>query len=90
MDQIDEKFPHYNEDGKALIRRAWNIAAEALKDDTRDNGHPFIEHPMNVSLIVSDEIGLPAECVAAVFLHETFRQQASLPKSAKWWRDLVR
>ena len=71
---IDEKFPHYTDDGKALIRRAWEIAADALKEDFRDNGHPFIEHPLNVALIVSDEIGLPAECVAAVFLHETLRK----------------
>ena len=74
MDLIDEKFPHYNEEGRALIRRAWAIASDALKDDLRDNGHPFIEHPMNVALIVSDEIGLPAECAAAVFLHETLRK----------------
>ncbi|MCI7197019.1 MAG: HD domain-containing protein [Bacteroides sp.] len=74
MDLIDEKFPHYNEEGRALIRRAWAIASDALKDDLRDNGHPFVEHPMNVALIVSDEIGLPAECAAAVFLHETLRK----------------
>ena len=74
MDLIDEKFPHYNEEGRALIRRAWTIASDALKDDLRDNGHPFVEHPMNVALIVSDEIGLPAECAAAVFLHETLRK----------------
>ena len=29
---------------------------------------------MNVALIVSDEIGLQAECAAAVFLHETLRK----------------
>lgn len=74
MDLIDEKFPHYNEEGKAMIRRAWTLASEALKDDLRDNGHPFLEHPMNVALIVSDEIGLQAECVAAVFLHEALRK----------------
>ena len=28
---------------------------------------------INVARIVSDEIGLPAECVAAVFLHESHR-----------------
>ena len=79
MDLIDEKFPHYNEEGRALIRRAWAIASDALKDDLRDNGHPFIEHPMNVALIVSDEIGLPAECAAAVFLHETQKKSLEIP-----------
>lgn len=74
MELIEDKFPHYSEEGKALVRRAWQIASEALKDDLRDNGHPFLEHPMNVALIVSDEIGLQAECAAAVFLHETLRK----------------
>ena len=73
-DIIDEKFPHYDAEGRELVRKAWKIASEALAEDKRDNGHPFLEHPMNVSLIVSDEIGLPAECAAAVFLHETMRK----------------
>ncbi|MDD6254326.1 MAG: RelA/SpoT family protein [Candidatus Cryptobacteroides sp.] len=71
---IDEKFPHYNEQGRALLLKAWEIASSILSPDSRDNGHPFIEHPMNVALIVSDEIGLPAECATAVFLHEALRK----------------
>lgn len=73
MDIIDEKFAIYDQSGRDLIRSAYDIAAEALKDHTRGNGHPFIEHPLAVAKIVSDEIGLPAECVAAVFLHEATR-----------------
>ena len=74
MDLTAEKFPHFDEAGKALVRKAYEIAAEVLKDDTRDNGAPFIEHPLGVALIASDEIGLPAVCVAAVFLHEATRK----------------
>ncbi|MBR1434706.1 MAG: bifunctional (p)ppGpp synthetase/guanosine-3',5'-bis(diphosphate) 3'-pyrophosphohydrolase, partial [Bacteroidales bacterium] len=73
MDTIDTLFPHYDEKGRDLIRRSYDIAAESLDGKTRDNGHPFMEHPTNVALIVSDEIGLQAECVAAVFLHEAGR-----------------
>ena len=73
MDIIDERFAIYDQSGRDLIRSAYDIAAEALKDHTRGNGHPFIEHPLAVAKIVSDEIGLPAECVAAVFLHEATR-----------------
>ena len=76
MDTIDQLFPHYDDKGRDLIRRAYDMAAEALCDKTRDNGHPFIEHPTNVSLIVSDEIGLQAECVAAVYLHEAQRMSS--------------
>jgi len=73
MDTIEKLFPHYDEAGKDLIRRAYDLAYEALSGKTRDNGHPFLEHPTNVALIVSDEIGLQAECVAAVYLHEAQR-----------------
>ena len=40
----------------------------------RSNGEPFFGHPLAVAKIVSDEIGLPPECVAAVFLHEAVRK----------------
>ena len=73
MDRIDELFPRYDEVGKAMIRKAYNIADEALKERTRSNGVPFIEHPVGVAVIACDEIGLSAECIAAVFLHESVR-----------------
>src|SRR5574344_2987852 len=73
MDLIDERFPHYDESGREIIRKAYSVASEALSEQVRDNGKPFIEHPMNVAMIVADEIGLQAECVAAVFLHEATR-----------------
>ena len=56
-----------------LIENARAAALVALKDLTRSNGKPFIEHPDNVARIVEDEIGLPGECVAAVYLHEASR-----------------
>ena len=70
---IDELFPRYDEAGKELILKAYLIASEALKEHSRSNGHPFIEHPVAVAKIACDEIGLSAECIAAVFLHEATR-----------------
>ncbi len=63
----------YDQAGQDLILKAYNIAAEALKGQTRGNGQPFIEHPIAVAKIACDEIGLSAECIAAVFLHEATR-----------------
>ena len=60
-------------DNNSLIEKARAVAVEALKDETRYDGTPFISHPDNVAKIVSDEIGLPPECVAAVYLHEATR-----------------
>lgn len=73
MDNIDVLFPHYEKSGQELVAKAAHIAEKALAADVRGNGAPFIEHPLGVARIVSDEIGLPAECVAAVFLHEATR-----------------
>ena len=57
----------------ALIEKARAVALDALKDETRYDGTPFMQHPDNVARIVADEIGLPMECVAAVYLHEATR-----------------
>ena len=78
MDTIHQRFPQYDESGQTLIDKAYAIAAEALAGETRGNGHPFIEHPVNVALIAADEIGLPADCVAAVFLHEATRKHPEI------------
>ena len=56
-----------------IVQRARAIAYQALREDLRSNGHPFIEHADGVARIVSDEIGLGVECLAAVYLHEATR-----------------
>ena len=73
MERLDKLFPRFDANGLKLIEKAYNIAREALKEHTRSNGHPFIEHPLAVARIVDEEIGLSAECVASVFLHEATR-----------------
>ena len=73
MERIERLFPRYDDAGKEVILKAYNIAAEALKEHRRSNGNPFIEHPDAVARIACDEIGLPAECIAAVYLHEAAR-----------------
>ena len=77
MDRIDELFPGFDAAGKEQIRTAYEIAGQYLSSQTRGNGLPFIEHPVGVAKIAADEIGLPAECIAAVFLHEAMRFQDS-------------
>ena len=67
-----------------LIDRARAAAADALKDQTRHDGTPFIGHPDSVAAIVADEIGLPEECIAAVYLHEASRIAGYEVKEAEW------
>ncbi|MBO6097763.1 MAG: bifunctional (p)ppGpp synthetase/guanosine-3',5'-bis(diphosphate) 3'-pyrophosphohydrolase [Bacteroidales bacterium] len=67
-----------------LIEKARTAAAEALRDFTRHDGTPFIGHPDAVAAIVADEIGLPEECIAAVYLHEASRMGGLEVKEAEW------
>ena len=66
-------FQEYNDQGQQLIELCRNFAVEALKDVQRSDGSPFIKHPDAVARIVAGEVGLPPECVAAVYLHEAGR-----------------
>ena len=82
-DRIRQIFPQFDGAGQALVEKAYNVAAEALAGKTRENGKPFLEHPENVALIATDEIGLPAECAAAVFLHEAMRMGSCHPEQSE-------
>ena len=78
MEPVEKLFPNYGPEGQEQIRKAMSLAEDVLRDEVRGNGHPFIEHPLGVAKIVSDEIGLPPECVTAVFLHEAARVRPEL------------
>ena len=59
---------------EALSTLARQIALAALEGETRYDGSPFISHADGVAAIVTDEIGLPDACAAAVYLHEATRE----------------
>ena len=67
-----------------LVGKARAVALAALAGETRYDGSPFIGHPDAVARIVSDEIGLPEECIAAVYLHEASRMAGLEVKEAEW------
>ena len=75
---METRFTQYAEEGQQLIRTAYAVAEKALAGMTRGNGQAFLAHPVGVARIVADEIGLPPECVAAVFLHEAVRARPEL------------
>ena len=75
---------NYNAEQKVMVEKAFEMAKKELEGKQRGNGHPFIEHPMGVALIVQNEMGLMPETVAAVFLHEATRgNDAALKGVAK-------
>ena len=55
---------------KQTIRKAFNLALEAHKDDRRKSGEPFIYHPIEVGIIVAKEIGLGVNAITCALLHD--------------------
>ena len=72
-DAIDRICGYYSGADAATIRRAYDLACTFLEGMFRSNNHPFIEHPVSVAEIVAKELGLGADAVSAVFLHEASR-----------------
>lgn len=55
---------------KKLIRKAFDVAVDAHKDQRRKSGEAYIFHPIAVARIVASEIGLDATSIAAALLHD--------------------
>jgi len=63
-------------DDKKLIRKAFDIAVDAHKNQRRKSGEAYIFHPIAVSKIVASEIGLDATSIAAALLHDVVEDSA--------------
>ena len=58
------------DEDKKLIRKAFDVAVDAHKDQRRKSGEAYIFHPIAVAKIVASEIGLGATSIAAALLHD--------------------
>lgn len=67
---LKHTYQTLTKEDKKLIRRAFDLAAEAHKDQRRKTGEPYIFHPIAVAKIVANEIGLGATSIAAALLHD--------------------
>lgn len=56
---------------KELIRRAFELAAEAHKTMRRKSGEPYILHPIAVAKICVEEIGLGVRSTICSLMHDT-------------------
>ncbi|QES90988.1 bifunctional (p)ppGpp synthetase/guanosine-3',5'-bis(diphosphate) 3'-pyrophosphohydrolase [Rhizosphaericola mali] len=56
---------------RELLRRAFEIAADAHKSMRRKSGEPYIFHPIAVAMICVEEIGLGVRSTICALLHDT-------------------
>jgi GTP diphosphokinase / guanosine-3',5'-bis(diphosphate) 3'-diphosphatase len=55
---------------KKIIRKAFDVAVEAHKDQRRKSGEAYIFHPIAVAKIVANNIGLGSTAIAAALMHD--------------------
>lgn len=80
----------YDADERRQVEEAAAIARQALDGVCRSDGTPFFGHALNVASISTFEIGLPAGCAAAVFLHEAVtRGTAGMEVAESFPADIV-
>ena len=69
-DMLKHTYQTLTKDDKKIIRKAFDLAVDAHKDQRRKTGEPYIFHPIEVAKIVADEIGLGATSIAAALMHD--------------------
>jgi GTP diphosphokinase / guanosine-3',5'-bis(diphosphate) 3'-diphosphatase len=60
----------YSIPDRELVQRAYRVAEEAHRGQTRVSGEPYVSHCVAVARILAD-LGVPPEVVAAGLLHDT-------------------
>jgi GTP pyrophosphokinase len=71
IDNLIEILPDtYSEVDRELILRAYRLAADAHKGQTRVSGEPYVNHCLAVAIILA-EMRVPPKVVAAALLHDT-------------------
>mgnify|MGYP002853695698 FL=1 len=53
-----------------IIQKAYNFALHAHQDELRQSGEPYMQHPVAVATIVSQEMGLGSTSICAALLHD--------------------
>lgn len=62
--------PFLKDDDAKIIKKAFNLSAEAHSGMRRKSGEPYIYHPLEVAEICVSEIGLGTTSIVAALLHD--------------------
>ncbi|MFB0974269.1 MAG: HD domain-containing protein, partial [Bacteroidales bacterium] len=89
--QAEQLASGFKPEDRKMILMACGQCCDSLKDMVRGNNHPFVEHPIGVAQIVESGIGLGADAIAAVFIHEATRFNPDLRSSmdGKYPQDVL-
>jgi GTP diphosphokinase / guanosine-3',5'-bis(diphosphate) 3'-diphosphatase len=77
-------------DDKKIIRKAFDVAVDAHKDQRRKSGEAYVFHPIAVAKIVASEIGLGATSIAAALMHDVVEDtDITVQDIEKWFNPKV-
>jgi len=69
IDSLVARAKYLPDDGIALIKSAYQFAAQAHQGQMRKSGKPYLEHPLRTAMTLAD-IRLDADTLAAALLHD--------------------
>jgi len=73
-----------------LIRKAFDFALEAHKNDLRASGEPYFDHPYEVAMIIAKEIPLDDISIASALLHDVLEDtEITLDSLAKHFNKTI-
>lgn len=69
-DMLSVTYQTLSRKDKEMIRKAFDVALDAHKNQRRKTGEPYIYHPIAVAKIVANEIGLGATSIMSALMHD--------------------
>jgi GTP pyrophosphokinase len=69
FNQLSSKIERFSEQDKSLIRKAYDFAQKAHKNQKRNTGEPFVNHGIETAATIAD-LKLDAKAIAAALLHD--------------------
>jgi GTP pyrophosphokinase len=83
--------PQLGENEIAQVRRAYEVAQAAHLGQMRDEGTPYIVHPIRVAVCLVDELGLNStKLICAALLHDVIEDSAVTREDiSEWFNDEI-
>ena len=80
--------PQLGENEIAQVRRAYEVAQAAHLGQMRDEGTPYIVHPIRVAVCLVDELGLySTKLICSALLHDVIEDSAVTREDISEWFD---